>query len=349
METKTIKAIKNSEVEVTITKNGRYSETKTYHVDAKLKHPVTNTEMVIAMVMKYDGYDKTVSLKCWKFKTAEMPDLENCQRDYALEHGGMYMPNPYNEITDFSSFEMLGVTVDYSEIQQAVIDKVKELEEIENRKREEANRSARAEQWDKSLLINKLKPMLEAKGHDVEVNTTKEIYMNEKHLDIALNIDDQCRAFIGFNNYFTVVKNRSNKALQNLNISEKTTRSMKPEKWLEITEAFISNVKRNLQDKNKEAEKKIKDEKEISAIFGVQVKVSKHNTGYYKHGRGQWVCGHDYYTYSPNVETRAKNISVQKIKTYDDEKKEYVDCFSISIPVTTDPKKLKAIFDLFNK
>lgn len=328
METKTIKAIKNSEVEVTITKNGRYSETKTYHVDAKLKNPVTNTEMVIAMVMKYDGYDKTVSLKCWKFKTAEMPD---------------------NEMTDFSSFEMLGVTVDYSEIQQAVIDKVKELEEIENRKREEANRSARAEQWDKSLLINKLKPMLEAKGHDVEVNTTKEIYMNERHLDIALNIDDQCRALIGFNNYFTVVKNRSNKALQNLNISEKTTRSIKPEKWLEITEDFISNVKRNLQDKNKEAEKKIKDEKEISAIFGVQVKVSKHNTGYYKHGRGQWVCGHDYYTYSPNVETRAKNISVQKIKTYDDEKKEYVDCFSISIPVTTDPKKLKAIFDLFNK
>lgn len=327
---KAAKVIRTSEVSVEKVEKRHSSET-IYKMDATITNDFGTTEIILAMMV---SYPKNVKLSWWGLKAKEE----------SLNHGE-------DRMLSFETFTNLGIELDLSEINEAVLQKEEEIAEAKKKEDAENMRRHREEAWDKSMLINQLKPLLEAspRKYKVVTNLTKEQYIENAYSNISLIVNNICIASFSYNGKFIATKNYGNESpVKNIPLEEGKTRSAKLEKMAGVVDAFLNHAQYKLDAKKNAENAKDNEHRNLEKLLGVSVKVEKKSSGHYE-SKGRWVQDSDDYVFSPDVTTDARLLSIRKTKVYNGEKQKYVDCYNVQLPYIASPEKLKALIDLFNK
>jgi len=296
-----------------------------------------NAEMVIEEQYKstYEPKptDKAAKMTSWKFIS-----------------GDTVVDATAKVFTDFLTFtEITGMEVDINDILFDAENLFADLKKKEEEEKKAKEKIARAKAYDENYFITKLKPALEAKGHDVIVNITKEDFVTNSYRDVTLTVGNGISVGRDHHGWLQV---RNGKGHCDTG-AEKSTKSGKLDKHIETIEWVINADKQRTARKKEELKALAGVKENLESILGIKMVEKKeyHSRPNGPRGRSEgyetsyFVDAKYKDTYSDGLRFVESNVS-QVV----DGKTVYVKGFAVThLPTITDPAKLKKIYDLLNE
>lgn len=244
--------------------------------------------------------------------------------------------------TDFSAYDVVDIFINTDSIILDAENFFKYLKEGEEAKRKEELRKARSAAYDNSVLINTIKPVLEAKGHVVTVTTTKEEYMNGR--DIYLMVGAGIN--VGYNldgNLYA-----DNGLYGNDRVSGKT-KSSKIMKIVETIEQVVNGNLNRIQRAKDEKAKLANAKERLEAALGMEVEEKKewHSNPYASHHQSRGY--ESTYFVTKDKTKKTSGMRFEESYQYGDGNVKLVGFKVTLVPMFTDDAKLKKFVDLLNE
>ena len=247
--------------------------------------------------------------------------------------------------TDFEIFKVLDIEVDNMEIIAEAKLFFKQLED--ERKIAEAKEAKvkRAHEYDNNIFLKQLMPALEARDYKVSSSIKREDFINNNG-SIKLLVETDNSEFTIDYDYHGWIEITGCKNVDDGRRVTKITKSKKIEKMIETLEDAIKWEKA-LVKSAKEKMKNIKDAKQtLEAALGIEVEAKKE-----WHSRGNSGRRSDGYYTEHFIDKKYSENGYYGCLRFTESSKtvngETVKGFTISyLPVITDMKKLKQIYDL---
>ena len=290
-------------------------------------------EMIIEEQYKYNPTDKAAKMKSWKFIS-----------------GDVVVDATAKVFTDFLTFtEITGMEVDINDILFDAENLFAEMKKKEEEEKARRRVSERKTAYDRDYFRVTLKKELEEKGYKVVENTTREEYVGNNR-DMTLTVNGTI--LVG-RDYHGWVEVRNNKGTYEKEGVQKTSRSSKTEKIVELVVWAVEADKVRTNRKKEELKALAEAKENLESILGIAMVEKKEYHSVNNGPRGRSTGYETSYfvdakykdTYSDGI--RFVESNVQRMV---DGKAVYVKGFSIkNMPCITDAAKLKKIYDLLNE